>query len=175
MHYIFGLSIHLPVPFLWTRYLVIVTPEYFTDLSAHFITNWCSRMIIVCTTQKKIRLTWHSPTAHVFCSLLEYFFTSLELTDDIMVQLPCSKRAWTDVFLSSLFFRWPSVRTTRPCQTPPSKPYADSSQSLAPRSTGTRSSATRSAKKCRTLRGQRLLGLRQTDLGDADARAKCVA
>lgn len=45
-----------------------------------------------------------------------------------------------------------SVRTTRQCQTPPSKLSADSCPSLAPRLTGTRSSATRSAKRCKTLR-----------------------
>lgn len=47
-----------------------------------------------------------------------------------------------------------SARTTRPCQTPLSKPYAGSSPSPAPRSTGTKSSATRSAKKCRTLNAE---------------------
>lgn len=46
-----------------------------------------------------------------------------------------------------------SARTIKRCQTPRSKPYADSSQSLAPRLTGPRSLATRSARRCRMLRG----------------------
>ncbi len=50
--------------------------------------------------------------------------------------------------------RRPSARTIRQCQTPPSKLSADSCPSLAPRSTGTRSSATRSAKRCKTLRSR---------------------
>lgn len=58
-----------------------------------------------------------------------------------------------------LFFRWPSVRIIRPCPTRHSRPYADSSRSPAPRSTGARSSATRSARKCRMLRGQNMLRL----------------
>lgn len=48
--------------------------------------------------------------------------------------------------------RRPSMRTTRPCRTLPSKPYAASFLWRAPRSTGTRSWATRLARRCRTLR-----------------------
>lgn len=54
--------------------------------------------------------------------------------------------------MTFIFSRRPSARTTRRCQIPPSKLFADSYPSLAPRSTGTRSLATRSAKKCKTLR-----------------------
>lgn len=57
--------------------------------------------------------------------------------------------------LPVLFLSKPSRKTIRPCQTPPSKPYADNSQSRAPRSTGTKSSATKSERRCRMLRGQR--------------------
>lgn len=45
-----------------------------------------------------------------------------------------------------------SVRTTRLCLTPPSRPCAVSCPSPAPRSTGTRSSATRLARRCRMHR-----------------------
>lgn len=53
---------------------------------------------------------------------------------------------------SACHCRQQSVRTTRQCQTPPSKPYAGSCLSPAPRSTGTKSSATRLAKRCRMLK-----------------------
>lgn len=49
-------------------------------------------------------------------------------------------------------FRLPLTRITRPCRTQPSKPCAGSSLWRAPRSTGTRFWATRSAKRCRMLR-----------------------
>lgn len=53
------------------------------------------------------------------------------------------------------FPRWPSTRITRPCRTLPSKPYAASFLWHAPRSTGTRSWATKLARRCRTLSSDR--------------------
>lgn len=63
------------------------------------------------------------------------------------------------LFCCILFWRWPSVRTTKPCQTPPSKPYADNCQSPVARWTGPRSSVIRLEKRCRMLRTQRIIGL----------------
>lgn len=63
------------------------------------------------------------------------------------------------LFCCILFWRWPSVRTTKPCQTPPSKPYADNCQSPAARWTGPRSSVIRLEKRCRMLRTRRIFGL----------------
>lgn len=56
---------------------------------------------------------------------------------------------------SLCFPRWPSTRITRPCRTLPSKPYAASFLWRAPRSTGTRSWATKLARRCRMLRSNR--------------------
>lgn len=55
------------------------------------------------------------------------------------------------------FCRWPSARTIRPCQTPPSKPYADNCQSPAARWTGPRSSVIRLEKRCRMLRTSKIV------------------
>lgn len=55
--------------------------------------------------------------------------------------------------ISSPQCRRRSVRTTRLCLTPPSRPCAASCPSRALRSTGTRSSATRLARRCRMHRG----------------------
>lgn len=48
--------------------------------------------------------------------------------------------------------RLPSTRITRPCRTLPSKPYAASFLWHAPRLIGTRSWATRLARRCRMLK-----------------------
>ncbi|XP_014635512.1 PREDICTED: F-actin-capping protein subunit alpha-1 isoform X1 [Ceratotherium simum simum] len=56
--------------------------------------------------------------------------------------------------LSSIVYcRQQLVKTIKQCQTPHSRPCAGSFQLRAPKSTGTRYSATRLAKKCRMLKG----------------------